>query len=456
MDNLLYQSTVRLAKAIRNKEISSEELVSAYIKRIEEVNPKLNAVVQLVSKSALDDARKADVALQQREILGPLHGVPMTIKDSFDTAGIISTGGTKGREHFIPDEDATVVTRLKKAGAILLGKTNTPELTLAGHTDNLIYGQTNNPYDLTRSSGGSSGGPAAIIAVGGIPFDIGTDTGGSIRIPSHMCGIAGIKPTAGRVPRTGHIISFDIGVTDALTQPGPMARYVEDLSLILPIISGVDWRDPLIVPMPLGNPEQVEVRGLRVAYFTDNGSSEPTDETVSTVQEAVKILANAGCIVEEKRPPGAEDVTLWGRVFSADGGATVRNLLKVAGTKENDPIINWALPEQAVQTDEFAELIAVWNGFRSNILAFIENYDVIVSPALPAPAPCHSEVAIDVSYLQTHNLSGFPSCVIRGGTSPEGLPIGVQIVAQPWREDIALAVAQHLEQAFGGWQPPSL
>jgi amidase len=203
-------------------------------------------VVQKRFEVALDEARRADDQLMRGEIRGPLHGVPMTIKDSLDTAGVVTTAGTKGRAAYIPNQDATVVARLRDAGAILLGKTNTPELTATGITDNYVYGRTNNPYDVTRTAGGSSGGAAAIIATGGVPFDIGSDTGGSIRMPSHYCGIAGIKPTAGRVPRTGHILSFDIGHIDLLTHIGPLARYVEDLVLLLPIISGVDWYDPSI------------------------------------------------------------------------------------------------------------------------------------------------------------------------------------------------------------------
>ncbi|ETW91961.1 MAG: hypothetical protein ETSY1_45910, partial [Candidatus Entotheonella factor] len=190
------------------------------------VNPSLNAVIKLSAERALDEARVADQAVLNGGELGPLHGVPMTIKDSLDTAGVVSTGGTKGRESYTPQEDATVVARLREAGAILLGKTNTPELTLAGETNNLIYGQTNNPYDLSRTPGGSSGGAGAIIAAGGSPLDMGSDTGGSIRLPSHFCGIAGIKPTSGRVPRTGHVVPFGLGAVDALTQNGPMARFV--------------------------------------------------------------------------------------------------------------------------------------------------------------------------------------------------------------------------------------
>ncbi|MBI3327509.1 MAG: amidase, partial [Nitrospinae bacterium] len=284
MDELIYASANAIAKAIRDKDVSAVEVVEAHLRRIEAVNPKLNAVVHTIAARARAEARAADQALARREVQGPLHGVPMTIKDSLDTAGVVSTGGTKGRAAYVPEQDATVVARLRAAGAILLGKTNTPELTLAGETDNLVYGRTNNPYDLSRTPGGSSGGAGAIIAAGGSPLDIGSDTGGSIRLPAHFCGIAGIKPTSGRVPRTGHVVPFGMGAVDALTQNGPMARYVEDLALTLPIIAGDDWRDPAIVPMPLGDPNAINVKGLRVAMHTDNGVMAPTPETAVAVR----------------------------------------------------------------------------------------------------------------------------------------------------------------------------
>ena len=196
-----------LAASLRRGDVSSETVVGAFLDRIAEVNPKLNAVVQLRAEAALEEARAADrVPAGER---GPLHGVPMTIKDSLDTAGLVTTGGTKGRASFVPSADATVVRRLRAAGAIILGKTNTPDLTLSYETSNLVYGRTNNPFDASRTSGGSSGGAAAIVAAGGSPMEIGSDTGGSIRLPAHCCGIAGIKPTAGRVPRTGHIIDYE-------------------------------------------------------------------------------------------------------------------------------------------------------------------------------------------------------------------------------------------------------
>ena len=211
MSDVIYSSVKAIAEAIREKEVSAVEVVQAHLDRIDEVNERLNAVVHLCAERALDEAREADAALARGESKGPLHGVPMTLKDSLDTEGVVTTGGTTGRRDFVPDQDATVTARLRAAGAVLLGKTNTPELTMAGETDNLVYGRTNNPFNLERIPGGSSGGAAAIVCAGGSPFDIGSDTGGSVRMPSHFCGIAGIKPNSGRVPRTGHIIPWGMG-----------------------------------------------------------------------------------------------------------------------------------------------------------------------------------------------------------------------------------------------------
>ena len=320
MNQVIFASATSMARMIREKEISSVELVDAHLKRIQEVNPKLNAVVQIAGDAALAEARKADEALARGENKGPLHGVPMTIKDSLDTTDIVTTGGTKGRSTFVPEKDATVVARLRAAGSILLGKTNTPELTLAGESDNLIYGRTNNPYDVTRSPSGSSGGAAAIVASGGSPFDMGSDTGGSIRSPAHVCGIAGIKPNSGRVARTGYIVPFGLGALDSLTQIGPLARYVEDLALTLPIIAGVDWTDPGIVPMPLGDPDTVELKSLRVAVHTDNGIIAPTPETAEIVNAVAKALGEMGMEVTEDRPAALVRTNdLYNGISDADG-----------------------------------------------------------------------------------------------------------------------------------------
>ena len=463
MDQVIYESATTMARMIRDKEISSVELVDAHLKRIEEINPKLNAVVQNAGDAALAEARKADEALASGENKGPLHGVPMTIKDSLDTADLVTTGGTKGRSNFVPEKDSTVVARLRAAGSILLGKTNTPELTLAGESDNLIYGRTNNPYDLTRSPSGSSGGAAAIVASGGSPFDMGSDTGGSIRSPAHVCGIAGIKPNSGRVPRTGHIVPFGMGALDSLTQIGPLARYVEDLALTLPIIIGVDWIDPGLVPMLLGDHDAVELKSLKVAVHTDNGIIAPTPETAEMVNAVAKALGEVGMEVVEDRPTALVRTNdLYSGISDADGRAWVYRLLEKAGTVEVNSVLQKEMDEaKAIDTGEFTLLLEELDRFRSEMLSFMKNYDLILCPGGAYPALPHSATIGhgkygDYSHTSAYNLTGWPAAIVRAGTSPDGLPIGVQVVARPWREDVALAVIKFIESAFGGWQGPPI
>ena len=461
MNEFIFGSATSLALAIRQKEVSSTEAVKAFQARIGEVNDRLNAVVQQTGERAVSEAKQADASLARGDILGPLHGVPITLKDSIDTQGVVTTGGTKGRAGFVPDQDSTVAARLRAAGAILLGKTNTPELTLAGETNNLVYGQTNNPYDLSRTPGGSSGGAGAIVASGGSPLDMGSDTGGSIRLPTHFCGIAGIKPTSGRVPRTGHIVPYGLGALDSLTQIGPMARYVEDLVLALPIISGPDWRDPAIVPMPLRDPSQVAIRRLRVAMHTDNGVMTPTEETVASVRDAARVLADLGAEVVEKRPEALKampDLNASG----ADGRAWTQRLLDKAGTTEKHPWLQRRFDEaEPLSSADFTALLEKIDAYRSEMLAFMEGYDAILCPVAGYPAPEHGGTFDEsrrngFTYTSAYNITGWPAAVVRGGTSSAGLPIGVQIVARPWREDVALALAQRIEAALGGWRRPPL
>ena len=462
MNELFFASATTIARAIREKQISSEEFLRASIERIQAVNPQLNAVVQLPAESALEAARAADRALARGELKGPLHGVPFTLKDAIESAGVICTGGTLGRAAYLPSEDATVVKRLSAAGGILLGKTNCPELGWAWESDNLIYGRTSNPYDLKLSPGGSSGGESAIIAAGGSPLGFGSDAGGSVRFPAHCTGIASIKPTSGRVPRTGHFPGPG-GTLDSLWQIGPLARFVEDLMLVLPVISGVDWRDAAIVPAPLRDARVVEISNLRVSFHTDNGVVRPTRETEQTVEQAAKALSSAGARVDEVRPPGIDQTyDLFLKLFSADGGAGIESLLKTAGTTRVHPLMQRVLETQranALSIAEFGSLVGQWDAFRSAMLSFMKRYDVVVCPVCAFPGMVHGstyDLLEAFSYTMTYNLTGWPGAVVRAGTSPEGLPIGVQVVARPWREDVALAVAQFLEGALGGFQPPGL
>lgn len=455
LDDPLHYSTARsMAQAIRRQEVSAESVVQACLDRIVDVNGDLNAVFQIQSEAALARAREADAALARGEVWGELHGVPMTIKDSWDTAGVVSTGGTQGRAAFVPERDATVVSRLRNQGAILLGKTNTPEFTLSYETDNLVYGMTNNPFDLGRSPGGSSGGAAAIVAAGGAPFDIGSDYGGSIRLPAHFCGIAGIKPSAGRVPRTGHIYPFG-GVQDSFQQIGPLARSVDDLALLLRLIAGPDDIDPGVTPLPWHDPDAVDLRNLRVSFHTDNGIVTPTDETIRTTEEVARRLASFVASMEEARPTSIEQTRELAALYSWDGGAAVRRFWRDAGTTEH----SIQEPASSLNAVELDALITQWYAFRSSMLSFMADYDAIVCPVSSTPARLHGPDMAEPfvhTYVYTYNLTGWPGAVVRAGTSDEGLPIGVQIVARPGREDVALALAKWVESEFGGFQRPGL
>lgn len=458
MTDLIFSSATEIARRIREREVSSAEVVEAHLRRIAGVNSALNAVVAL-AEDAHEQARKADAALHAGELWGPLHGVPMTLKDSFDTAGVVSTWGTMGRREFVPDADATAVARMKAAGAILLGKTNTSEFTMSFFTDNRLFGPTRNPYDTERMSGGSSGGAAAIVAAGGSPIDLGTDTGGSVRLPAHFCGIAGIRPTSGRVPRTGHAIPFG-GLADSLTQVGPLARRVEDVALALSIIAGPDGVDPYVIPMPLGDYREVELAGLRVAYFTDNGVAAPTPETAASVERVAGAFTAAGCRVEEARLPGMEQsFDLLRGLLGATGRAGLKLALERAGTPLDETNLHFVATASALDAVELELLLERVDRFRSDALRWFQPYDLLIAPVNAGPALPVGEIEEQIArftYTMTHNLTGWPSAVVRVGTSPEGLPIGVQCTAHPWREEVALAAAAYAEDIFGGWQRPAL
>jgi amidase len=462
MNDAIYWSASALARALRAGELSSREMVDACLTRIEVVNPSINAVVQLVPERARSEADALDKLAASGHFKGPLHGVPITLKDSLDTAGIISTGGTLGRRDFVPQQDAPVVARLRAAGAVLLGKTNTPELTLSAETNNLIYGRSNNPYDLARSPGGSSGGSAAIIACGGSALELGSDTGGSIREPAHLCGITGIKPTSGRTPRSGHIVPYG-GVFDSLTQIGPMARYVEDLALALPIICGPDGRDPAVVPVALGDPGAIDVARLRVAWYADNGIVTPDVAIQRVVSEAAQALHAEVDVLDNRLLPGMRELVNLATEFreSANAGV-IQRLLKRYGTTQPGPDLAGYLTEKSLAASDHVgpALLEAIDEARGQALSFFEGYDAILCPPSHALARPHGASHLDSfddwSYMTIHNLLGWPGVSVRAGSSDSGLPVGVQIVAAPWREDIALALAQRIEALMGGYQQPQL
>src|SRR5437870_6977577 len=320
MTELNFLPAVSIADKIRRKELSPVEVIEIHLSRIEELNPKLNAFVQVDAEGARQQARAAQDALMLGDPVGPLHGVPISIKSSIEVAGFCWEAGTKLRAGCVGSQDAPLVQRLRNAGAIVLGVTNTPELLMAWETDNLLYGRTNNPWDLTRTPGGSSGGEAAAIASGMSAAGVGSDGGGSIRVPAHFSGICGLKPTPGRIPATGHFPN-SVGPFALIGVVGPMARTVADLKVLFEVMQGPDIGDPSAVSVPVRWPSHAELKGIRIGYFEDDGRTPVTADTRAAVRTAAEALTRAGFQVEPFRPDGLELARQLGwKFFGIAGG----------------------------------------------------------------------------------------------------------------------------------------
>ena len=403
------------------------------------------------------------------DVLGPLHGVPLSVKASIDVAGHRCEAGTRLRAGYVAVQDAPLVARLRTAGAVILGVTNTPELLMAWETDNLLYGRTNNPWDVTRTAGGSSGGESAAIAAGLSAGGVGSDGGGSIREPAHFTGICGLKPTPGRIPSTGHFPKSG-GPFALLGVVGPMARTVADLKILFEAMAGPDDGDPSSAPVSLREIGKRELRGVGIGFFEDDSRTPVTTETRLAVTQAADLLLEAGLRVEQFRPEGLEEARqLWWKLFGTAGGMILRPMLR-GYESELSPILrefsSWTAAEPAHTGDS---LLATWLGrddLRERALLQMREYPVLLCPTAAIPAFRHGEREWQVegktvkyldawSYCEWFNLLGFPAAVVPMGRSPEGLPIGVQIVGRPWEEELVLAVASTLEEARGEWsQPP--
>jgi len=464
MEAALRGSAKQQAALVRERKISSAELMQAHLDHIETVAARTNATVMVLREPALEQARKADEAVARGAFQGPLHGIPFSIKDSIEVAGTVCTAGTLGRRGAAPSvEDATLVKRIRQAGAIPIAKTNLPDLLFAFESDNLIFGATKNPYDGSRTSGGSSGGEAALIASCGSPCGLGSDAAGSVRLPAAFCGIAGIKPTSGRLPRTGHFPPAG-GWIESIWQIGPMARRVDDLCTLMALLVGGDGCDRTVADLPFGDPHHVPLKGLRVAFYTDNGFTPAGPEVAAVVRAAAQTLVTAGARVEEARPAClAEAYDLEMKLIGADGGDGLRAYLRGLGSHQLHPLLTgWLEKLEPYRTDleGFAGYWAEADRFRSEMFAFLRDYDAILCPAYIGPALPHGTSIRDenfrgFSYTMAFNVTGWPAAVVRCGESAEGLPIAVQVAARPYREDVALAVAKGLEDAMGGWKPPS-
>ncbi|MCH8257979.1 MAG: Asp-tRNA(Asn)/Glu-tRNA(Gln) amidotransferase GatCAB subunit A [Proteobacteria bacterium] len=447
-----------LARGLRQGDYSSVELIRHYLARIE-ANATLNTFITVAEDEALNAAACADQAFERGKA-GPLTGIPLAHKDIFCTQGIATTCGSRILENWIAPYDATVVDRLAHAGAVLLGKTNMDEFAMGSSNENSYFGAALNPWDSSRVPGGSSGGSAAAVAAGLTPVATGTDTGGSIRLPSHFSGIAGIKPTTGRVPCTGNALP-STGLISPLSQPGPMARYVEDLSFILKIISGPDLLDPHAVDAPWHDPEQVDVTRLRIGYHTDNGISTPATEIVQTIKNVLDLLKDHNLVAHESRPGGLEMAGfIMARVFSADSGEMLNVLLEDCRTQTPSPTIlrHMKRPPSELSATEFAQVLNLWQNYQSSMLGYFNDFDILISPVNAHTAIKHGEKEdMDAyTYTSAYNLTGWPATVIRAGTSETGLPIGIQILSRPFREDHCLALAAWLQSKLGTFPPPGI
>ncbi len=470
MRELTFLSAVSLAEQIRKKKLSPVEVVEAHLARIEKLNPKLNAFVQVDVEGARRQARVAEAAVRKGEDLGALHGVPISIKSSMAVAGLRWEAGTKLRAGVVAGQDAALVTRLRRAGAIILGVTNAPELLMAWETDNLLYGRTNNPWDLTRTPGGSSGGEAAAIASGMSAGGMGSDGGGSIREPAHFTGICGLKPTPGRIPATGHF-PVSVGPFALLGVVGPMARTVADLKTLFEVMQGPDDGDPSAAPVPLHWPGEDDLKRIRVGYFEDDGRTPVTPETRAAVRTAAEALRRAGFQVEAFRPEGLELARqLWWNLFGVAGGMILGPMTR-GREADLSPILKefsrWAAAEPAHSGQSLLETWIERDVVRMQVFAQMQEYPVLLCPVASIPAFRHGERSWQVegknvryldawSYTEWFNLLGTPAVTVPVGKSPEGLPIGVQIAARPWQEELVISVAAALEEQCGSYGHPGI
>jgi amidase len=466
MKTLHYATIAEIAESVRRKELSPVEVVAEHLERIADVQPKVNAFVHLDAEGARAQARRSEDAVRRGAEPGPLHGVPITVKSCIDVAGWNCPAGSLLRKDYVAETDAVLVARLRAAGAILLGNTNTPEFLMAYETDNLVTGKTSNPWDLSRTAGGSSG-EAAAIASGCSVGGVGSDGGGSIRVPAHFCGICGLKPTPGRIPATGHFPA-GVGAFSWIGVVGPMARTIADVRALFEVMAGPDEGDALSAPVPRRAVSDAELKGLRVGILESDALGKVNEETGAAVQKAANGLAAQGFVVEPVRLEGLEQaIELWWFFF----GPAIAHLFQPSVEGQEQKLsrifrdyLQYA--EAPVTLDAVLSACGERDLLRARILRQMRDVSILLSPVSTTTAFRHSEgtwkpgapqcYRDTMRFSQWLNLAGFPGATVPVSFSANGLPIGVQVIGRPYEEELVLAVAEKIETARGAWQAPPI
>lgn len=458
MDAFHTSSATELLAGLQAREFSSAELLDAYLQRVERLDTDVNAVVTINADRARAEATAADNARARGEVLGPLHGLPCTIKDAIATEGLRSTGGAVELTDNVPVADAPAVARLRRAGAIVFGKTNLPRWSLDVQSFNDLFGTTRNPWALDRTCGGSSGGAAAAVACGFTAFELGTDIGGSIRLPSHFCGVFGLKPTYGLIPQRGYLDREDGGSVDAdINVFGPIARSAPDLDLLLGVLAGPLDQDAIAWRCEPPPPRARDIEELRVGVWIDEPAIPVAGEYRALLRRAADALANAGARVEDSHPGidvGEQLSTFSKLVAAATSGAAPRDYPGYSA-----PHADWLRTR-----DRRARLQQQW-------AEWFDRYDVLLCPAGIGPAFAHDHtgslmtrtVTVDgtsrrmvqfTAWLGLIGVVELPSAVAPVGLTDAGLPVGVQLVASRWRDREAINAASLLSSLIGGYRPP--
>ncbi len=466
MNDVVLASAARQLELLRASQISVAELAEAHIQQIERLNPQLNAFADFDTERVRAQARHLDA---KRGTRCALHGLPVTIKSSIATAGYRCEIGSLLHKGEIPGEDAVVVARMHAAGALILGTTNCPEFLMAYETANLLHGCTRNPWNLDRTPGGSSGGESAAIAAGMSAAGLGSDSGGSVRVPAHFTGICSLKPTPGRIPGRGHLPPC-VGPFSILGAIGPMARTIEDVALMFEALSGQDSFDPVSPPVALKHPRAEELRAKAIGYFEDDGLVPVTPETHSAVNDAAQALREAGFRVETFRPRTLEPLRkLWWKFFVQCGAMFYEREIRNKRAKLSPIFSEFLGIAEATGPLGAAEFLSAWaelDLLRAKTLAEMREYPVLLCPvaSIPAFRPGERAWTIDgkcVEYLdamrftQWFNALACPAAVVPVGASSDGLPIGVQIAAMPFEDEVVLGIAAVVDAAFG-YRPPTM